>query len=77
MLLMAGGYATWTDRFLPLWSERVVVALLKRHRLTSLPINRLDNVIECLLLGHGRHIDLWAQSKKSGHIDSVEERGGD
>lgn len=77
VLLMAGGYATWTDRFLPLWSERVVVALLKRHRLTSLLINRLDNVIECLLLGHGGHIDLWAQLKKSGHIDSVEERGGD
>lgn len=34
-VLMASGHATWTDRSLPLWSERIVVALPAGHRLCS------------------------------------------
>lgn len=49
-VLMASGHVTWADRSLPLWSERIVVALPEEHRLcTQSVIHWADLVGETFL----------------------------
>lgn len=53
VVLMAAGRAKWGDRSLPLWSERVIVAMPEGHPLSAMPIIRwADLAGESFMMTH-------------------------